>query len=56
MFHWIHPKLNLYVSFIKYGWASDLLLTNKKLTKVNREFKSPIEGSGFLQGRGENNE
>ena len=28
-------------SFIKFGWASDLLLTNKKLTKVNRELKSP---------------
>ena len=35
----LHPKLNLYVSFIKLGWANDLLLTNKKLTKVNRELR-----------------
>jgi len=45
----LHSKLNLYVSFIKGGWVSDLLLTNKKLTKVNRELKSPTKGWGFSQ-------
>jgi len=43
-------------SFIKFGWASDLLLTNKKLTKVNRELKSIHRRLGIPPRAGKNNE